>query len=83
MFWLTDAIDSHVPVRFLNTLFIMKDGHFGLQRLARNKKDDPDDVSLLDGAGLFPPDEEYNNYVRNVVAYSEEVRLFTNPLREN
>jgi hypothetical protein len=51
----------------------MKDGHFGLQRLARNKKEDPDDVSLLDGAGLFPPDEEYNNYVRNVVAYSDEV----------
>jgi len=80
MFWLTNAFDSCVSVRFLNTFFIMKDGHFGLQRLARNKKDDPDDVSLLDGAGLFPPDEEYNNYVRNVVAYSEEVCLFTNPL---
>lgn len=51
----------------------MKDSHFGLQCLARNKKEDPDDVSLLGGAGLFPPDEEYNNYIQNVVADSDEV----------
>ncbi|KAF8952930.1 hypothetical protein BDZ97DRAFT_1670418 [Flammula alnicola] len=55
---------------FLNTLMLMMDGHFGLQRLA--KVDDPDDVSLLDGHALFPPDERYNDYVRNTVAYSEE-----------
>ena len=57
--------------RFLNTLFISKDGHFGLQRFS--KVDDPDDVSLLSGMGLFPPDGNYNEYVRTVVAYSEEV----------
>ncbi len=51
---------------------IMKDGHFGLQRFS--KVDDPDDISILQGAGFFPPDAEYNNFVRNVVAYSEEVR---------
>lgn len=49
----------------------MKDGHFGLQRFS--KVDDPDDVSLLQGTGFFPPDPEYNEYVRNVVAYSDEV----------
>jgi hypothetical protein len=56
----------------------MKDGHFGLQCLARNKKDDPNDVSLLDGARLFPLNQEYNNYVCNVVAYSKEICLFAN-----
>lgn len=50
---------------------LMADGHFGLQRLS--KVDDPDDVSLLEGSGLFPLDDEYNKYVANVVAYSEEV----------
>ena len=53
---------------------IMKDGHFGLQRFS--KVDDPDDVSILEGAGFFPPDSEYNEFVRNVVAYSDEVRDF-------
>lgn len=58
-------------LRFLNSLMIMKDGHFGLQRFS--KVDDPDDVSLLTGMGLFPPDSHYNEYVLNVVAYSDEV----------
>ena len=49
----------------------MKDGHFGLQRFS--KVDDPDDVSLLQGTGFFPPDLDYNEYVRNVVAFSDEV----------
>lgn len=53
----------------------MKDGHFGLQRLAKSGTEDPDDVSLLEGNGLFPPDEEYNTYVQEVVAFSEEVSL--------
>jgi hypothetical protein len=52
---------------------IMKDGHFGLQRFS--KVDDPDDISLLSGRGLFPPDAPYNHFVRNVVAYSDEVNL--------
>ena len=62
---------STMVFRFLNTLMIMKDGHFGLQRFS--KVDDPDDVSILEGAGFFPPDSEYNEFVRNVVAYSDEV----------
>lgn len=49
----------------------MKDGHFGLQRFS--KVDDPDDVSLLGSAGLFPDDADYNKYVLEVVATSEEV----------
>lgn len=49
----------------------MEDGHFGLQRFA--KVDDPDDVSLLGGAGLFPDDDEYRKYVRKIVATSTEV----------
>lgn len=50
---------------------LMEDGHFGLQRFA--KVDDPDDVSLLGGAGLFPEDDEYKGYVRDIVATSTEV----------
>ena len=49
----------------------MMDEYFGLQRFS--KVDDPDDVSLLEGAGFFPPDEEYLAYVRDIVATSEEV----------
>lgn len=51
----------------------MMDGHFGLQRLS--KVDDPEDVSLVDGNGLFPPNDRYNDFVRNTVAYSEEVSI--------
>lgn len=50
---------------------LMEDGHFGLQRFA--KVDNPDDVSLLGGAGLFPDDTEYQKYVREIVATSDEV----------
>lgn len=53
----------------------MKDGHFDLQHLAKTGAEDPDDVSLLEGNGLFPPDVEYNTYVREVVAFLEEVSL--------
>ena len=52
-------------------LMLMMDGHFGLQRFS--KVDDPDDVSLLGGAGFFPPDKEYSAYVRDIVATLEEV----------
>jgi hypothetical protein len=52
-------------------LMLMMDGHFGLQRFS--KVDDPDDVSLLEGAGFFPSDGEYSPYIQNIVATSEEV----------
>ncbi|KAF9536538.1 hypothetical protein CPC08DRAFT_595712, partial [Agrocybe pediades] len=64
----TDLDDDNL--RFLITMMLMADGHFGLQRLG--KVDDPDDISLLEGCGVFPSDAEYNEYVRNIVAYSEE-----------
>ncbi|KAG7086172.1 hypothetical protein E1B28_002131 [Marasmius oreades] len=51
-------------------LTMMVDGHFGLQRFA--KVDDPDDVSLLDGLGFFPRDEEYNEYVGSIVLRPED-----------
>ncbi|KAJ2912805.1 hypothetical protein MD484_g7609, partial [Candolleomyces efflorescens] len=54
----------------LNTLFLMEDGHHGLQRLG--KVDDPDDVSLLADRGFFPEDEEFNRYVAAVVLTSDE-----------
>ncbi|KAF9471253.1 hypothetical protein BDN70DRAFT_977471 [Pholiota conissans] len=58
-----DDLDND-ELGFLNCLMLMADGHFGLQRLA--KVDDPDDISFLDGAGLFPPDSEYNNFVFHI-----------------
>lgn len=61
--------------RFLNTLILMMDSHFGLQHLS--KVDDPEDISLVDRNGLFPPDDWCNDFVRNTVAYSEEVRPFS------
>ncbi|KAG7090398.1 hypothetical protein E1B28_009517 [Marasmius oreades] len=48
----------------------MVDGHFGLQRFA--KVDDPDDISLLDGLGFFPRDDEYNEYVVSIVLRPED-----------
>ncbi|KAJ7238317.1 hypothetical protein B0H12DRAFT_973132, partial [Mycena haematopus] len=43
------------------TLFLSVDGNFKLQR--KNKRDDPDDVALNDGAGYFVETEEYKRYV--------------------
>ncbi|KAF8913329.1 hypothetical protein CPB85DRAFT_1219841 [Mucidula mucida] len=63
-------IDIHEDFIHLVQLALMLDGHFGLQRFG--KVDDPDDVSLLKGKGLFPLDELYNEYVRDVVANEEE-----------
>ncbi|KAK0243559.1 hypothetical protein EDD85DRAFT_988135 [Armillaria nabsnona] len=51
-------------------LFLMQDGHFGLQRF--QKVDDPDDVSLIPGAGFFPRDSDYLPYERDVIATSDE-----------
>ncbi len=46
--------------RHLVQLFLMQDGHFGLQQF--QKVDDPDDVSLVPGAGFFPQDSDYLPY---------------------
>ena len=60
-------------------LTIMKDGHFGLQRFA--KVDDPDDVFLLVGAGFFPVDEEYSNYVCTTAMTADEEFFSPNVFR--
>ncbi|KAK0438714.1 uncharacterized protein EV420DRAFT_1279905, partial [Desarmillaria tabescens] len=51
----------------------MQDGHFGLQRF--RKVDDPDDISIVTGTGLFPMDKAYNEYIEKVVATSDEVGI--------
>ncbi|KAL0070568.1 hypothetical protein AAF712_002407 [Marasmius tenuissimus] len=55
------AEDEDVDDEFLHlaTAFWSLDGHFGLQR--RQKIDDPDDVSLLDGSAMFPKDDWFND----------------------
>lgn len=55
----------------------MMDGHFGLQRFAM--VDDPDDVSVLRGAGFFPLDSVYTPFILQFVATSDEV-CFEMPL---
>jgi hypothetical protein len=51
----------------------MEDGHFGLQRFKKADNDDPDDVSLLGGTGFFADDMEYNKFIFEFIATSEEV----------
>lgn len=53
----------HLRDRHINTLFLLADGHFGLQRKSRT--DDPDDVSLTEGKSCFPTDSTYQEYVNN------------------
>lgn len=50
--------------RHVDTLFITADGHFGLPR--KDKIDDPDDVSLLSGRGIFPVDADFQKYLADV-----------------
>lgn len=52
-------------------LYISGDGHFGLH-LKDNKKDDPDDISLLADRAFFPLDAPYNHYL-SIVGESKEV----------
>lgn len=37
------------------------------------KNTDPDDVSLYDGKGYFPRDDEYKQYLNSIPANSKEV----------
>ncbi|KZP09514.1 hypothetical protein FIBSPDRAFT_963909 [Athelia psychrophila] len=50
--------------RHVQTLFLTADGHFGLPR--KDKIDDPDDVSLISGRGIFPADADFQKYLANV-----------------
>ena len=54
------------------TLFITSDGHFGLPR--KIKTDDPDDLSLTEGRGLFPVESRYQAYLKHA-GISPEVML--------
>ncbi|KAF7975232.1 hypothetical protein HWV62_10194 [Athelia sp. TMB] len=56
--WVDDEL------RHVMTLFLTADGHFGLPR--KEKIDDPDDVSLLAGRGIFPDDIQYTKYLAKV-----------------
>jgi hypothetical protein len=53
-------------------LFLSGDGHFGLQR--KSKVDDPDDVSLLEGAAFFPKETLYQEHL-SAAGPSTEVRV--------
>ncbi|KAK1227310.1 hypothetical protein PQX77_009695 [Marasmius sp. AFHP31] len=55
------AEDDDVDEEFLHlaTAFWSLDGHYGLQR--KQKIDDPDDVSLLEGSAMFPKDKWSND----------------------
>jgi len=46
------------------TLFISADGDFKLQR--KNKRSDPDDVSLSNGKAYFVADKPYRTYLKHV-----------------
>ncbi|KAL0564209.1 hypothetical protein V5O48_017844 [Marasmius crinis-equi] len=54
----------------LASAFWSMDGHFGLQR--KNKIDDPDDVSLLEGRGMFPEDEWFRELLSKHGKQSQE-----------
>ncbi|KAL0569452.1 hypothetical protein V5O48_012511 [Marasmius crinis-equi] len=77
-----DVVMDTVPRRYIHVvqLTFAADGHFGLQRF--KKVDDPDDVSLLPGQGLFPADSEYKPYLRSVVMTSEEASRGSDLLRQ-
>lgn len=57
--------------RHLNQSQRTLDGNFQCNQF--NKNTDPDDVSLCEGKGYFPPDSEYKEYLAGVPV-SKEVR---------
>ncbi|KAK0474520.1 hypothetical protein IW261DRAFT_1422824 [Armillaria novae-zelandiae] len=71
-----ETVSDENQCRHLVQLFLMQDGHFGLQRF--HKVDDPDDMSLLPGCSFFPADEDYLPYERDVVATSDEKSTCSN-----
>ncbi|KAK0491689.1 hypothetical protein IW261DRAFT_1556841 [Armillaria novae-zelandiae] len=77
-FNVTDTIMENVSDKnqHLVQLFLMQDGHFGLQRF--HKVDDPDDMSLFPGCGFFPANEDYLPYEQDVVATSDEKSTCSN-----
>ena len=58
--------------RHATTLYLSADGHFGLMQKAKNN--DPDDLSLLEGKGFFPPEGSYQEYLAHA-GESKEVGL--------
>ncbi|KAF6764485.1 hypothetical protein DFP72DRAFT_799713 [Ephemerocybe angulata] len=67
---LTPSATAALETKHVDMLYVMMDGHFGLQRFAM--VDDPDDISLLRGMGFFPLDDEYNAFVLGDLLTSEE-----------
>ena len=58
--------------RHATTLYLSADGHFGLMQKAKNN--DPEDLSLLEGKGFFPPKGPYQEYIAQA-GESKEVSL--------
>jgi hypothetical protein len=58
--------------RHATTLYLSADGHFGLMQKAKNN--DPEDLSLLEGKGFFPPEGPYQEYIAQA-GESKEVSL--------
>ena len=59
-------------LRHATTLYLSADGHFGLMQKAKNN--DPEDLSLLEGKGFFPPEGPYQEYIAQA-GESKEVCL--------
>jgi hypothetical protein len=63
-----DSTDMHLRHKF--KLHLSGDSNFKLQR--KNKRDDPDDITLNAGNGYFVETEEYQRYLK-LVKLTEDV----------
>ncbi|KDR78511.1 hypothetical protein GALMADRAFT_209005 [Galerina marginata CBS 339.88] len=60
-FNMDDSEMSDEEIQHATTLFLSIDGHFGLMQ--KDKNNDPEDLSLMEGKGLFPPEGPYQEYI--------------------
>ncbi|ESK93531.1 hypothetical protein Moror_1638, partial [Moniliophthora roreri MCA 2997] len=56
-----DAVDDEFI--HLASYFLSADGHFGLQ--CKDKFDDPDDISMCKGHGIFPPTKWFTKFMKH------------------
>ncbi|KDR71018.1 hypothetical protein GALMADRAFT_15660, partial [Galerina marginata CBS 339.88] len=74
----SDFSDHDIHLNFIiwrhaTTLFLSADGHFGLMQKAKNN--DPEDISLMEGKGFFPPDGPYQEYVAQAGTSTEASKI--------
>ncbi|THU96110.1 hypothetical protein K435DRAFT_665135, partial [Dendrothele bispora CBS 962.96] len=69
-FNMEEEVVDEDEMKHLETLFLLADGHFGLQR--KLKTDDPDDVALTEDMGLFPDRDQYERYSNTCPATTEK-----------